>query len=506
MIVPDAFTEELESFIRKLYCPIMSIPLGQNLMVADEMFSDGHGAGVHFADIEDVGGPANLLNDLTASDIPGEDIFYMAVPNTPDKTVPATPNIFHTASQTPGPLQPPNDQVELVKREIKQRLDLLNVKISLLKIQMNEALDVNDREAAKKLMTSLDVSKEEKLNLERELEDVKEQDDDVDDEVKLEVKEEEGDNDDANDVIQEPICTQCGALFKSKIALVKHQADVHKKSLKVCDICGKTCDSQRVLRNHRRMHKQIECDICLKEFPSTNFKRHRSSCQPKLPEQPPEKYSCLCCDFSTDLESCLTKHIKRTHQKPVTLQCPHCSYSSKDKDNLNKYINYKHLAVKEKCDSCKKEFTTREILERHKRNAHQVKSGGGLVLFNNLEAPKVDSWYPCNSCDYKSKRKDNTERHKKTHLKTKPAHECSHCGKVFKKGASLKKHLERCRQFVPLKIGEEEAVELLSSGFNKKKVKTVLKFVRKISGRSKVETNLMKTVNTSIKNLEKVYI
>ena len=125
------------------------------------------------------------------------------------------------------------------------------------------------------------------------------------------------------------------------------------------------------------------------------------------------------------------------------------------------------------------------------------------MLFHNLEAPKVDSWYPCNSCDYKSKRKDNTERHKKTHLKTKPAHECSHCGKVFKKGASLKKHLERCRQFVPLKIGEEEVVKLLSSGFNKKKVKTVLKFVQKISGRLKVETNLMKTVNTSIKNLEK---
>ena len=51
--------------------------------------------------------------------------------------------------------------------------------------------------------------KEEKLNLERQLEDcdisaenleVKEQDADLDDKVKLEVKEEEGDNDDANDV------------------------------------------------------------------------------------------------------------------------------------------------------------------------------------------------------------------------------------------------------------------------------------------------------------------
>ena len=105
VIVPDASTEELKSFVRKLYSPLLSGPSRrQNLMVADEMFPDRPGAGIHFADIEDVvrdvGGPANLLNDLTASDCPGEDIFYTAVPNTPDKTVPATPNIFHTASQS----------------------------------------------------------------------------------------------------------------------------------------------------------------------------------------------------------------------------------------------------------------------------------------------------------------------------------------------------------------------------------------------------------------------
>ena len=47
-------------------------PARQNLMVADEMFPDGPGAGVDFADVEDVvrdvGGPTGLLNDLTASE------------------------------------------------------------------------------------------------------------------------------------------------------------------------------------------------------------------------------------------------------------------------------------------------------------------------------------------------------------------------------------------------------------------------------------------------------
>ena len=54
-----------------------------------------------------------------------------------------------------------------------------------------------------------------------------------------------------------------------------------------------------------------------------------------------------------------------------------------------------------------------------------------------------------------------------------------------------------------MKVGEEEAVKLLSSGFNKTKVNEVLRFVRRVSGRSKVQTNLMKTVNSSVKYLEK---
>ena len=67
----------------------------------------------------------------------------------------------------------------------------------------------------------------------------------------------------------------------------------------------------------------------------------------------------------------------------------------------------------------------------------------------------------------------------------------------------MKKHVERCKQFVPMKIGELEANELLSSGLNKRNIKTVLKFIRKVGGKSKVQTNLMKTVNESVKYLEK---
>ena len=115
---------------------------------------------------------------------------------------------------------------------------MIKVSISLLKHQVNEALTRNDKEAAKNLMKSIDMNNEEKLRLERDLdaseesfEVKKEVDEDENNETAPEVenhpeddeiKDEDNDDDDENNVDQEPICNQCGAVFKSKIALVFH--------------------------------------------------------------------------------------------------------------------------------------------------------------------------------------------------------------------------------------------------------------------------------------------
>ena len=112
----------------------------------------------------------------------------------------------------------------------------------------------NDKETAKKVMQSMDLTREEKRKLEDELEacddtsgessDIKDEDDDdnniagtdrdstlnqpedvnVQTEVKFDVNEEE---DDDNKVTPVPSCAQCGSKFKRKIALVKHRIEVH---------------------------------------------------------------------------------------------------------------------------------------------------------------------------------------------------------------------------------------------------------------------------------------
>ena len=141
--------------------------------------------------------------------------------------------------------------------------------------------------------------------------------------------------------------------FTSTIALAKHKYQVHNKMLKICDVCGKTCTSQKALYDHKRDHRKMECDVCFKAIPVHNFKRHRSNCH-KIPDtEPPEIYQCHLCNFSSELKSCLTKHIKKEHEKPPKLQCTKCDYSTTKKSNLNRHFNYVHLTVKEKCDSCK---------------------------------------------------------------------------------------------------------------------------------------------------------
>ena len=75
VIVPDATTDELETFVRKLFCP-------------------------------------------------GDDVYYKAVQNTPIP-VPGTPEVYHTAvPQTPLlPHRESVDSSEFNKRDIRHRLD-----------------------------------------------------------------------------------------------------------------------------------------------------------------------------------------------------------------------------------------------------------------------------------------------------------------------------------------------------------------------------------------------
>ena len=124
----------------------------------------------------------------------------------------------------------------------------------------------NDKETVKDVLANIDLNNEEILRLEKELEEHNTS------EESLEVKEEvfdidEEDDDNEKNIPSDFVSTHCGDVFNREVLLVKHQVEVHKNSLKIFDICGKSCDNQRALKHHKKIHKKLECDICLKLVP-----------------------------------------------------------------------------------------------------------------------------------------------------------------------------------------------------------------------------------------------
>ena len=94
------------------------------------------------------------------------------------------------------------------------------------------------------------------LRLEKELEEhnTSEESLEVKEEV-FDIDEEDVDND--KNIPSDFVSTHCGDVFNREVLLVKHQVEVHKNSLKIFDICGKSCDNQRAPKHHKKIHKKL---------------------------------------------------------------------------------------------------------------------------------------------------------------------------------------------------------------------------------------------------------
>ena len=87
-------------------------------------------------------------------------------------------------------------------------------------------------------------------------------------------------------------------------------------------------------------------------------------------------YSCQECEFTTDIQHTLTRHINGTHTAKL-LFCEECTYSSDRSDNLSRHIKTIHEQISEKtlasyqCDQCDNQFSYKSTLKRHKGLKHE---------------------------------------------------------------------------------------------------------------------------------------
>ena len=62
-----------------------------------------------------------------------------------------------------------------------------------------------------------------------------------------------------------------------------------------------------------------------------------------------KKYKCNQCNFPSDEQSNVLKHVKFIHEN-INFKCDQCDFKSVRKYNVKQHIKFKHLEKKIKCD------------------------------------------------------------------------------------------------------------------------------------------------------------
>lgn len=134
-------------------------------------------------------------------------------------------------------------------------------------------------------------------------------------------------------------CSQCDSVFKNAEKLSLHMlTENHKKT---CVHCNKTFTSDKRLRLHLQIHRQLkpyQCNICTQSF---HMKKYLSSHMLKHGER---QYTCMVCKCLFKRQDSLQRHM-RTHQIRKLYKCPfkeslQCKKEFNRSDKLKLHLKY----------------------------------------------------------------------------------------------------------------------------------------------------------------------
>ena len=193
-------------------------------------------------------------------------------------------------------------------------------------------------------------------------------------------------------------CETCGKFFALTQHLKRHILTVHEghKDYK-CDFCGKTFTQGEGLKRHvNKIHSEnlnVTDPLNLSNY---NQKRNQNEEPPSFSQDVAIKYKCNSCSKNFTTAQGLRLHIQTIHDGLRNQNCHLCNKSFHQAQNLRRHIKSVHKGQKEcKCETCGKLFALAQHLKRH---IHTVHEG----------------------------RKD---------------HKCEFCGKSFSQGGDLKRHI-----------------------------------------------------------------
>ncbi|XP_067321333.1 zinc finger and SCAN domain-containing protein 22-like [Anolis sagrei] len=159
-------------------------------------------------------------------------------------------------------------------------------------------------------------------------------------------------------------CPECGKVFTSRPALLRHQEMHAEIKPYECSQCGKCFSQRKYLKSHELMHageKPYKCPECGKSFTGArNLKRHHRIHTGEKP------FKCSECGKCFNEEGILKKH-QRIHTGEKPYKCPECGKCFIQGSDLR---NHRRIHTGEKpykCLDCGKSFSRSQQVKRHQR-------------------------------------------------------------------------------------------------------------------------------------------
>ena len=138
-------------------------------------------------------------------------------------------------------------------------------------------------------------------------------------------------------------CKDCDKTWVSHLSLELHMAEIHKKVMFCCDLCGYVTNEATILKKHKKIvhegKRDHVCHICGTSLEqSWKLKQHLF----KNHGIGQARFQCDICHKAFNDSSTLRNHREGVHLKNVKYNCDQCDYFAYCQSRLGKHKRLKH--------------------------------------------------------------------------------------------------------------------------------------------------------------------
>ena len=232
------------------------------------------------------------------------------------------------------------------------------------------------------------------------------------------------------------VCYNCNFESSSENEMKRHKLEKHGEKAH-CRDCDELFTTFRAYKAHIRTHVARKCQVCEKSILIPSYKAHLSTHKDNRGKicttcgksvinmfnhaltHKNKDLSCPHCDFKSNVEYKVNKHIERKHSKVNPVQCPQCGKMIKALTKSRVEVHIRRCSAnssnREKhhvCHICQKAYVDKWGLNGHIKHAHD----------------KSTQKIKCDKCNYQSSSRNNVFVHTKRVHEGKPLREeCQYC-------------------------------------------------------------------------------